>query len=146
MRSGQKVFARAVGRLGAAALIAAAAAVGPGVGVAAAEEPAPRPPASEPTFLWLLTSGTNGSARFANLTCDPSGGSHPEADAACRDLAAARGDFGKLPGDGGRACPDVYAPVTAAAFGVWRGTPVTYGARYGNACELSVTTGPVFRL
>ena len=40
----------------------------------------------------------------------------------------------------------MYAPVTAPAFGVWRGTPVTYGARYGNACELHVTTGPVFQL
>ena len=143
MRSTHGVFARAAGRLGAVALIAAAA--GPGAGVAAAEEPEP-PPAREPTFLWLLTAATNGSVRFANLTCDPSGGSHPEADAACRDLAAARGDFGKLPGAGGRACPDVYAPVSVAAFGMWRGTPVTYGARYGNSCELSVMTGPVFQL
>jgi subtilisin inhibitor-like len=140
MRTTHRVIARAVGLvIGLAVLVS-------GAGVAAAEEPVPRPPVREPTFLWLLTSATNGSVRFANLTCDPSGGSHPQADAACADLAAARGDFGKLPGDGGRACPDVYAPVTAAAFGVWRGTPVTYGARYGNACEMSVTTGPVFQL
>ena len=141
MCSGRSVSTRAGGRLGAVALIAVAVAAaigaGPGAGVAAADEPQ-QPAVREPTFLWLLTAATNGSVRFANLTCDPSGGSHPEADAACRDLAAARGDFGKLPGAGGRACP--------AAFGMWRGTPVTYGARYGNSCELSVMTGPVFQL
>jgi hypothetical protein len=137
MRSGRRVFTRAI-----VVLIAIAAASGP----AAAQAPEPRPPVREPTFLWLLTSDTNGSVRFANLTCDPAGGSHPEADAACRDLGAARGDFGKLPGLGGGACPDVYAPVSAAAFGVWRGTPVSFGTRYGNACEMSVIAGPVFQL
>jgi hypothetical protein len=136
MRSGRSVVALVVGL---------AVLVG-GAGVAAADEPEVRPPVREPTFLWLMTAGTDGTIRFANLTCDPAGGSHPEADAACRDLAAAQGDFDKLPGEGRRACPEVYAPVTAAAFGVWRGTPVTYTARYGNACELSVTTGPVFQL
>jgi hypothetical protein len=141
MRSGRSVSTRAVG------LLVGLTVVVTGSGVAAAQQqPEPRPPVREPTFLWLLTAATNGSVRMANLTCDPPGGSHPEAAAACNDLAAAQGDFGKLPGLGGRACPDVYAPVTAAAFGVWRGTPVTYGARYGNACELSVTTGPVFQL
>jgi alkanesulfonate monooxygenase SsuD/methylene tetrahydromethanopterin reductase-like flavin-dependent oxidoreductase (luciferase family) len=142
MRSGRSVFARAV-----VGLVASLAVMVMGAGAGAAQQqPEPRPPVREPTFLWLLTSGTNGSVRFANLTCDPAGGSHPEADAACRDLAAARGDFGKLPGLGGGACPDVYAPVSVAAFGVWRGTPVSYQARYGNACELRLMTGPVFQL
>jgi hypothetical protein len=141
------LIARAAGRMAVVALVAGlAAAAGPGAGVASAQAPEP-PPDRQPTFLWLLTADNNGSVRFANLTCDPAGGSHPEAGAACRDLAAARGDFTKLPGEGpGIACPDVYAPVTVVAFGVWRGASVSYNAEYGNACELAVATGPVFQL
>jgi hypothetical protein len=141
MRSGHGVFARVV-----VGLVATLAVAAVSVGAAAAQQqPEPRPPVREPTFLWLLTQATDGTIRFATLTCDPPGGFHPEAAAACRALAAAEGDFAKLPSRGG-ACPHMYYPIRAAAFGQWRGTPVNYGAQYGNPCLMLVETGPVFDL
>lgn len=142
MRSRRSVFARAVVGLVASLTVAV---MGAG-GVAAQQQPEPRPPVREPTFLWLLTQTTDGTIRFATLTCDPAGGFHPSAAAACDALAAAGGDFDKLPGNPGGACPHIYSPIRAAAFGQWRGTPVNYGAQYGNPCLMLVETGPVFRL
>lgn len=141
MRTTHRVIARAIGLVVSLAVLVA------GAGAATAQQrPEPEPPAREPTFLWLLTQATDGTIRLATLTCDPSGGFHPDADAACRALAAAGGDFDELPTNPAGACPHMYAPIKAAAFGQWRGTPVNYGAQFGNPCLMLVETGPVFRL
>ncbi|MFI9404652.1 SSI family serine proteinase inhibitor [Nocardia sp. NPDC052316] len=78
------------------------------------------------------------------LTCEPTGGEHPAADAACAALTAADGDFDKLAGDPTAVCVQVYEPVTAIATGTWRGRSVTWEKTFGNKCELSARTTPVF--
>ena len=86
-------------------------------------------------------SGT--SARTALLRCDTDGGVHAAATAACDDLRAVTGDIGALAaGDG--ICTYEYAPVTAAAVGVWRGRPLSYRATFPNRCALLQHTGDVF--
>lgn len=143
MRTAHRLHTRALARLGAVALTVCLAAVG---GAGALPAGASEPPRA-PTHLWLVVVAHDGSHDTATLTCSPAGGSHPNAVAACRDLAIARGNFAELPGvPDATACPDVYAPVTVVAVGVWRGDPVDHRARYGNACVMRVMTGPVFQI
>ncbi|MEV0624172.1 SSI family serine proteinase inhibitor [Nonomuraea sp. NPDC050404] len=81
--------------------------------------------------------------RSARLTCNPAGGTHPHADAACAALKHVNGDIGARP-HGHTPCPKEYLPVTARASGVWNGKAIRFHEDYSNACELRTATGPVF--
>ncbi|MCK2238526.1 MULTISPECIES: SSI family serine proteinase inhibitor [unclassified Crossiella] len=79
------------------------------------------------------------------LTCQPPGGDHPRAVAACVDLTRANGDFRRLPGDPRHpGCPRDYRPVTVTASGHWQGSQVRFQHTYANQCVLEAATGPVF--
>ncbi len=84
------------------------------------------------------------------LRCDPVGGDHPHAQAACRDIAVAAGDFARLPGDPVKgvcgAGFELYDPVTVSAAGEWDGVIVDYRKTFENQCKLRVATGLVFDL
>lgn len=117
--------------------------------VAAAMLPAAPAGAFAPQSRLVLTvTPTGGDApasRSVTLECLPTGGTHPNAGASCRDLSQAAGDLARLPGDHTRPfCAQVYAPVSVAATGIWWGRPLDYRATYSNACELVARTGPVF--
>ncbi|MET9952990.1 SSI family serine proteinase inhibitor [Streptomyces sp. NPDC006339] len=96
----------------------------------------------------VLTVGEGESAetatvlRAVTLTCSPTpGGTHPDPEAACAELAAADGDFGRLtvlPAD--RPCTREWDPVTVTGDGVWQGRRVSWQATYGNPCELRART------
>ncbi|MEU9885084.1 SSI family serine proteinase inhibitor [Sphaerisporangium sp. NPDC051011] len=78
------------------------------------------------------------------LQCAPQqGGTHPRASEACALLGTVGGDLRKLKAPEGRACPAIYAPVTAATAGVWDGRLVTIVRTFGNNCEMRNTLGPV---
>ncbi len=95
--------------------------------------------------MFLTVSGSENTwIRGVLLHCDPPGGSHPAAEAACADLAAAGGDFDALPGDPHR-CTKEYDPVTATATGTYNGRPVAWHRTFPNACVMDGITGPVFR-
>lgn len=81
----------------------------------------------------------------ATLRCEPIGGSHRRAGAACAALRKVNGDFAALSVSDG-ACTLEYTPVTVTAQGTWKGRPVRYQRTYGNGCALRTGTGPVFRL
>ncbi|WP_078868158.1 SSI family serine proteinase inhibitor [Streptomyces sp. NRRL F-5727] len=81
------------------------------------------------------------SARTVTLHCDPAGGDHPRAEAACADLDATRG---RVERDSDTACTLLYDPVEVRAEGVWHGRPVSFARQYGNTCELNARTGAVF--
>ena len=84
------------------------------------------------------------------LRCDPVGGDHPHAAAACHDITVAAGDFDRLPGDPVRGVCQagfaLYDPVTVSATGVWDGATVDYRKTFSNQCRLRLNTGPVFDL
>jgi hypothetical protein len=80
------------------------------------------------------------------LICDPAGGTHPRARAACESLNKVDGDFAKLPPVAGVACTDIFAPVTAEAKGQYRGRPVRFDHTYSNRCEAQRRTDDVFML
>ncbi|WP_392973172.1 SSI family serine proteinase inhibitor [Streptomyces sp. LN245] len=79
------------------------------------------------------------------LLCDPPQG-HAHAAKACRELAAAGGDIGRIPGRAGAMCPMLYAPVTASAYGAWDGRRVDYTHAFSNSCVMGAETGAVFDL
>ncbi|HEX7266616.1 MAG TPA: SSI family serine proteinase inhibitor [Streptosporangiaceae bacterium] len=68
------------------------------------------------------------------LTCDPVGGTHPRARAACRVLEHAKNPF--APADPSMMCPPPPSSPTATIRGTWFGHPVdaTYTQ---NGCGLS---------
>ena len=79
------------------------------------------------------------------LTCDPAGGTHPDAATACTEVAGVHGNLAALTPQAGVACADVYVPAIATAAGRWRGRTVGYRHTFGNTCQLHVATGAVFR-
>ncbi|MGW6564497.1 SSI family serine proteinase inhibitor [Streptomyces sp. NPDC054975] len=95
-------------------------------------------------ILLTITSDGTGDAREVWLGCRPTGGNHPEAEAACEELHLAAGDFDRLGGTREAACPMIHDPVTATAEGTFNKQPVMWKKTFGNTCELNATTGKVF--
>ena len=101
--------------------------------------------ASPDTSLTLTVAVSDGSAESVELTCDPPGGTHPNARRACTELHAAQGDFDALSDDQEPVfCTMEYQPVTAVAKGTWHGEPVRWTREFGNNCSLRSATGTVF--
>lgn len=98
-------------------------------------------------LILSIYSGQNtypgGLLSQAILTCDPDGGTHPHASAACDALRSVDGNIDALPIDP-IFCPLYYRPVTATAWGFWHGRLVTFQRTYGNSCELHRATKAVF--
>jgi hypothetical protein len=100
--------------------------------------------------LTAVTSvGDKERRQTRTLRCDPVEGDHPHAQAACRDITVAAGDFDRLPGDSTGVCGAglaVYTPVTVSATGVWDEMTVNYRKTFANPCKLRLHTGLVFDL
>jgi hypothetical protein len=108
-------------------------------------------PGSRPTTQLTLTlhgGKTVSGAELARvtLTCDPAGGNHPRAAAACASLDTVGGDFGTLPPVSGKVCPMIFAPVTAEATGDYRGRSVRFVCTYNNRCVAGARTDDVFTI
>lgn len=71
------------------------------------------------------------------LTCDPPGGDHPRAEAACRNLEnAGRNAFAPVPK--GMMCTQQYGgPQTATIRGTWRGESVIADYKRTDGCEIA---------
>ncbi len=133
---------RLIGRTMLAAAALAGAALTPAL---AGAEPAPAP-ADSLINLSAYEEGRAGTHRTAVLTCDPNGGTHPNADVACAKLAGADGKFQDLGAqNNNKACPMDYRPVTYTAEGTWRGKPVEFEQKFANDCVAAAHTGEVFK-
>jgi Subtilisin inhibitor-like len=95
------------------------------------------PPDAKPAKANLtisLKKGASSSPQSWTLTCDPPGGNHPKAKAACAALAKAEAPFAparKSP------CTFIYGgPETATVTGTWRGQQVNTTFSRKNGCEL----------
>lgn len=92
----------------------------------------------------VITPLTGGAARSVTLTCEPVGGTHPDAGAACAALTAANGDISRVPREYAY-CTFIYRPVIASASGTWNGRPVSYSRQFSNdGCANATTGGHVF--
>lgn len=113
---------------------------------AVAAAPAASVPHAAPlgAFILRIEPLTTGATKTVTLTCEPTGGTHPDGDATCGDLIAADGDISRIP-QAPAFCPFIFKPVIASAHGIWRGRPVGYRKRFGNAeCANVATGGHVF--
>ena len=70
------------------------------------------------------------------LTCDPAGGDHPNAEAACAKLAEAGAQiFEPVPAD--QACTMIFGgPQTATITGTFQGENVDASFSRANGCEI----------
>lgn len=99
------------------------------------------PAAASGSLTLSLVSLTTGSTKTVTLTCAPTGGTHPRAEAACADLTAAGGDIARIPPMAGVGCLAVYLPVEARATGNWNGWFIQYSRTFSNGCVANVSTG-----
>ena len=95
-------------------------------------------PAGTPTPISALTitvSDGSGGTTTWRLTCDPTGGDHPNPVAACQALdQAADTALPAVPGD--IACAEVFGgPETATITGTWQGQRVNSQLARNNSCE-----------
>lgn len=97
--------------------------------------------------LALHEGETTSGAVLAEVTllCDPAGGTHPRASAACDSLSKVDGNFAELPPVVGAVCLNIYDPVTAVANGAYRGRPVEFVRTYSNRCDAGSSTDNVFK-
>ena len=116
----------------------------------AASASAAVPPAGAASSLadrdWLTLSylAEAGFAGAVKLSCDPVGGGHPHAAAACKTLADVDADPGRIKPQSSL-CVLLYQPVTATLSGTWHGREVEWTHRFGNTCEMRRATGTLFR-
>ncbi len=68
---------------------------------------------------------------------------HENAAEACRRLDAVDGDIARIE-RADVACPMIYQPVTAMAYGNWDGRRMAFAKTYPNPCVLRASTGAVF--
>jgi hypothetical protein len=84
------------------------------------------------------------AAQTVKLSCNPTGGLHPEAAQACAILRSTGADPARIR-PAHVMCMMLYAPVTARLAGTWRGTRVRWSHQYGNSCEMTRATGVLFK-
>ena len=106
------------------------------------------PPTDGPlgAFSLSISSEAGDVIDTAWLTCSPDGGTHPEAAAACRQLAAVNGHIEAIAEDPGP-CTEEYQPVVLQATGTWGGEPRRFTNTFSNLCEgVRATGGVLFNL
>lgn len=101
--------------------------------------------AAIPSSLVLTAQVSNEPSHVVLLTCDPAGGNHPDAQAACGQLSQVDGNLDKLPPvNEHRFCTMIFMPVKVTARGVWRGRLVRFEDTYANYCVRDNKTGTLF--
>jgi Subtilisin inhibitor-like len=95
------------------------------------------------SFALSITSKATGSLiAKASLTCNPAGGSHPDPEAACRQLTEADGRIEAIPEEEGP-CTLEFNPVILRASGTWNGEDRRFEAEFSNRCVGTRSTGGV---
>jgi hypothetical protein len=140
-----------VGTIAAAALLA-------GAGGAAAQQSGPqepRPQASAHPANWMylavvegedaigITHGTLLRCPKPKHRAQAHEGGRPAVKRACRVLDAVDGDIARIK-RADVACPMIYRPVTAIAYGRWDGRRMVFAKTYPNACVMNASTGKIF--
>ena len=94
-------------------------------------------PATGATDLTIVLDDGSGATRTWRLTCDPAGGTHPDAAAACKALAE-HGATALPPVPKDRMCTQIYGgPEKATVKGTWNGKAVNSAFSKTNGCEIS---------
>jgi len=95
-------------------------------------------PAASTSLTIKYTSAQDKAAQTWTLTCDPVGGTHPNAKVACQELAQAAGKDPFAPVPKGQMCTMIYGgPQVSTVTGTWNGKPVNANFDRKNGCETS---------
>ena len=90
--------------------------------------------AGGPSSLTVKVDWGQGQQDSWTLRCNPAGGTHPNAAAACAFLAGLSEPFSSQPT--GPACTMIYSgPETARVIGKWQGTPVSSRFSRSDGCR-----------
>ena len=82
----------------------------------------------------VVTPSPGAKPEHWTLRCEPTGGSHPDAAAACRQLLKAKNPFGPIPR--GIMCPMIAAgPAQASVTGTYFGKRVTGTFSQSSSCS-----------
>jgi hypothetical protein len=96
----------------------------------------PAKPAPVTQLTINVKASPESAAKTWTLTCDPAGGSHPEAAKACAALAKAKAPFTPVAKD--QQCTMIYGgPEEATVTGTWKDQKVDAKFSRKNGCELS---------
>jgi len=95
-------------------------------------------PSAQATALTVSVVTKGASQSPVTLTCDPPGGSHSQAQAACAELdklaQSGKDPFVAVSPD--LVCAEIMGgPETATVTGTWRGVPVDAALRQTDSCE-----------
>ncbi|MFD6949755.1 proteinase inhibitor I16 subtilisin-type inhibitor [Nocardiopsis sp. TSRI0078] len=93
--------------------------------------------ASSSVYVLSVRDVSSGSIKALSLQCDPAGGTHPRAEAACEAIAEG-GSIRNAKGED-RACTMVHDPVVATASGAEE-----YQQEFPNHCMLTSEKGAIF--
>ncbi len=118
-------------------LFACLALVAPLVPATASAAPLPA------TGLVLTVRSEMGTLSTTQLNCEPAGGLHKNAKAACDSLAPVEGDFTKIEA-ADALCTMELNPTKATLRGKWRKKKVVFEEVFSNPCVMRVNTGKVF--
>jgi hypothetical protein len=108
----------------------------------------PAKPAAKVSLTVVVTPRPGATPKRWTLRCDPTGGTHPDAQAACRDLLRAKNPFAPIPH--GFMCPMIVAgPQKATISGIFFGQHVASnfskigcaGARWAKLGEVFGSAG-----
>jgi hypothetical protein len=138
---------RLVAVVAAVTVIAACGSTHTSSGSAAAPGTTHAPPSAKPAVSLVVTLTARPGAKPVTWTlhCDPTGGTHPDAAAACSALAKAKNPFAPTPK--GMMCPMIVSgPATAKVIGTWHDISINAVFSQSNGCQTSRwdRIGPVF--
>jgi len=102
----------------------------------ASRDSSPDETAAATSLTIVVTPDEGADATTYELTCDPSGGDHPQPQQACDAFAAAGAEvFDAAPAD--QTCAQVYGgPQTASVTGTFEGDDVDASFSRQNGCEI----------
>jgi hypothetical protein len=119
------------------AVAACGSAAGTG-SAASSSAPSQAAPAAKVSLTVVVKTGPGAKPERWTLTCDPVGGTHPHAKAACRQLLAAKNPFAPIPR--GIMCPMIPAGPQAGSAqvsGTFFGKPVSGTFSQHSPCAAS---------
>jgi hypothetical protein len=93
-------------------------------------------PSANTSLTIKYTPKQGQAAKTWTLTCDPVGGSHPNAKTACTELQQSAGKDPFAPVAKGQMCTMIYGgPQVSTVTGTWNGKPVSASFDRKNGCE-----------
>jgi hypothetical protein len=91
--------------------------------------------------LKVVVGVKGGQTKGVYLNCNPDGGTHANAHAACNLLRKVGGDPAKLNVSPKATCGKEIVPHAVVIVGKWHGKTVKWGKIYSNACVMKAAGG-----